>query len=209
MDTKFSKRPDVWKAFIGPFKVLKARRLETFLWVVFVLVMGQLGTIISWIHRTIFEGWGALVAFIPETESGNFYTFSIVLMASLLGPTFIRLVNKNKPEFRSITIVFTTILIFFLILGAVFFCFSSIKHPYLEYKSMQNSSIDVDWAQLFFFVISIIFAIYSFGIPFLADDEELKKQLDEDYLEKENKKVNQLKKEVELNGSETSDNLRL
>lgn len=151
----------------------------------FVIVAGQLGTIINIIQRTVFDNWQIEKAFIPDSVSGNFYTFSLVLLASLLGPLFIDFIKDEKPHYRKIGMVFVTILIFTIILCAVFYSFATHNISNVDYNNLKNTDICVDVPQLIFYIFALLFAWYYFGYSLLAHHERDIHLSDEEYRERE------------------------
>lgn len=172
------------KAFIIPFLTIRKHKIDFFLWFLFVIFAGQLGTIINLISRVLFGEWDVSHSLYADSIFGNFYTYALVLMASILGPIFIRLIHKNngKPEFRTIVILFTSILVFLIFFTGIFFSFAT-QDCAKEYQNTEGIKIDIK--QLIFFVVSILVSIYSFGIERMSEHEE-NIQYDDDHLEKEN-----------------------
>lgn len=182
------------RALIAPFCMCKEHKLQFFLWVMFIVVASQLGTIISLIQRVIFGNWEIRQALCSDSVSGNFYTFSLVLIASLLAPLFSKIIEDKKYNYRSIGIVFTTILIFSLIFCAVFFASSTHDITFQDYRKIASKDIDVDWYQLGFFVLTILLAWYSFGFSKLIYHEDILNLADNKIynFKKENKDVEDL-----------------
>lgn len=194
------------RALISPFCVCFDHKVESFIWLMFVIVAGQLGTIINVSKRWVFGDWDICASLGPDTASGSFYTFALVLIASLIGPIFIRFIKKEEPEYRSISAVYLTLLVFSLILCAVFYSFSTNDFNSIDYSQLKDENMPIDGKQLFFFLLSIVLAWYSFGLTHLyLHEEELK--LD-DYLEAENNTCNVLSSQVSANiGVQPSPNL--
>lgn len=184
------------RSIVSPFCICchKKHAVETFVWVMFVLVASQLGTIINLIKRWIFGGWDFQVALAPDSASGSFYTFSLVLMASLVGPWFIRIVKREKPEFRSQVIVFETILIFLILLCAVFYSFATQDVSLESLSKMHNCDMKLDGKQFFFFLIAIVCACYSYGLSLSLEHEDM---LNLDFQEEDDKNRNELSGRVE------------
>lgn len=177
------------RSLLSPFCIVFQYHLtELFIWVVYILIASQLGTIINVIWRWRFNGWTLQAALVPDTMSGSFYTFCLVMVSSLIEPIFLRLVKKEKPEYRRIHIVFVTILIVTLLSCAVFYSFSSINAPVHDYTDLKDKRIGIDVAQLLFFIIALLFSLYSFGLSFMGRHEDVL-HLEDDYLPNENKRV--------------------
>lgn len=166
-------KSNFWRAAISPFFICwdRGHSVETFVWLMFAIIAGQLGTIINLIQRWIFGEWDFQVALAPDTASGSFYTFALVLFASLVGPWFIRIVKKEKPEYRPIVIVFVTILIFLLLLCAVFYSAATQNVNITGFEGKTNGDMHLDIKQFAFFVLAIICAWYSYGL-FLSREHE-------------------------------------
>ena len=84
-------------SLLVPFIVCFNHKIEFFLWVMFVFVAGQLGTIINVVNRTLFHDWTISQALYPDSVSGSFYTYALVLIASLIVPLFTRIRNNKEP----------------------------------------------------------------------------------------------------------------
>lgn len=177
-----------------PFKTIKKHKVDFFLWFLFVILAGQLGTIINIICRVTYGDWSLLESLYVDSLYGNYFTFALVLMASILGPIFIRLINKNngKREFRTIVILFTSFLFILIFLTGI--CLSVATQQNVQ-KPDQITFKPSDIIQIVLFFISIIMAIYYFGIEKMSDHEELE-VYDDDYQKEENKNVDKLGKQV-------------
>lgn len=179
------------RAILAPLETLLFHKLELFLWFSFVIVAGLLGVIINIIKRWIFDGWDFFVALGPDSAAGSFYTFSLVIISSLIYPLFSRFIKSEKPEYRKIHIVFITILIFTLLFCGIYYSFSTLNQPMEAYDGLHNNEMDIDYSQLFFFVLVIIFSVYSFGLTLIGQHED-ELHLSDDYLEKEQHQVKKL-----------------
>lgn len=179
------------RAILAPLETLLFHKVELFLWFSFVIVAGLLGVIINIIKRWIFDGWDFLVALGPDSAAGSFYTFSLVMISSLIYPLFSRFIKSEKPEYRKIHIVFITILIFTLLFCGIYYSFSTLNQPMEAYDGLHNKNMRIDYSQLFFFVLVIIFSVYSFGLTLIGQHED-ELHLSDDYLEKEQHQVKKL-----------------
>lgn len=74
-------------------EVVWKHRLDFFLWFLFVVIAGQLGTIINFINRCVFDRWTLSQSLLADSVSGNFYTFALVLVTSTIGNIFIKLIG--------------------------------------------------------------------------------------------------------------------
>lgn len=182
------------RAILAPLETLLFHKVELFLWVSFVIVAGLLGVIINIIKRWIFDGWDFFVALGPDSAAGSFYTFSLVMISSLIYPLFSRFIKSEKPEYRKIHIVFITILIFTLLFCGIYYSFSTLNQPIGAYERLHNNDMRIDYSQSFFFVLVIIFSVYSFGLTLIGQHED-ELHLSDDYLEKEQHQVKKLSKQ--------------
>ncbi len=186
-----------FKFIYGPIIVCWYHKVDAFIWLMFTLVASQLGTIINVINRMVFQGWDFQVALCPESASGTFYTFALVMISSLMSPLFISIVNRKPPTYNRLKMVFATILIFVLILAAVFYAFSSQNIEIVNFASLKNSDVTADWCQLSFFIFTIFASIYAFGLNYLSLHPEFV-DLSDDYQEKENEEVESMRGELYL-----------
>lgn len=182
------------RAILAPLETLLFHKVELFLWFSFVIVAGLLGVIINIIKRWIFDGWDFFVALGPDSAAGSFYTFSLVMISSLIYPLFSRFRKSEKPEYRKIHIVFITILIFTLLFCGIYYSFSTLNKPIGAYERLHNNDMRIDYSQSFFFVLVIIFSVYSFGLTLIGQHED-ELHLSDDYLEKEQHQVKKLSKQ--------------
>ena len=176
------------RAILAPLETLLFHKLELFLWFAFVIVAGLLGVIINIIKRWIFDGWVFFVALGPDSVAGSFYTFSLVMISSLIYPLFSRFIKSEKPEYRKLHIVFITILIFTLLFCGIYYSFFTLNQQIRAYERLHNNDMRIDYSQSFFFVLVIIFSVYSFGLTLIGQHED-ELHLSDDYLEKEQHQV--------------------
>lgn len=186
-----------WKVFlkglIGPFEVCRYHKVDTFIWFMFTLVASQLGTIINVINRVVFMGWDFQVALCPESASGTFYTFALVMISSLLCPLFMSIIRAERPTFNKLRMVFVTILFFLLIMAAVLYAFSTQNIDVCDYSKLKNKDVVPDLLQLAFFIITVLAAIYAFGLTHLPEHKEEYAILSDEYQEAENAEVEHMR----------------
>lgn len=147
----------------APFQAALKGGLDFFLWTLFLIVAGQLGTIINIINRCIFQGWHLKNSLLADSVSGNFYTFSIVLVTSVLCSLVINFLGRKSHEHKRFTVTVIVIAFIFCIFNAVFF--SAATQDYAtEFEYVNKSQISIDWWQMCFYVLSIVVSIYLFGL---------------------------------------------
>ena len=116
------------------------------------------------------------------------------MISSLIYPLFSRFIKSEKPEYWKIHIVFITILIFTLLFCGIYYSFSTLNQPMEVYARLHNKNMRIDYSQLFFFVLVIIFSVYSFGLTLIGQHED-ELHLSDDYLGKEQHQVKKLSKQ--------------
>ena len=156
-----------WDYIMAPFAAALKNGLDFFLWILFLIGAGQLGTIINIINRCIFHGWSLRNSLLADSVSGNFYTFSIVLVTSVLGSLVINYVGRKNHEHKRLTVTTIALTFLFCLINAVFF--SSATQDYAaEYEHIAKESITIDWWQLVLYVLSILIATFLFGVERMA-----------------------------------------
>lgn len=194
---------------ITPFLIIRYHLHDFFLWFVFVILASQLGIIINVIRRWGFDGNGFQEALVPDCASGNFYTFCIVMCASLIWPIFRSITNRKPPEYSLIKTILLSILFIIVLLCSIFYSFSNIS-PHRFHLQLVDDWKAIDIPQCLFFVFAIILSIYSFGLSYLPDHED-KYHLSDDYIRNENNEVSELKKGIQKNAeiSSTEEDIKL
>ena len=184
-------------AIILPFKLLAKHKLNTFIWLMFVIIGGQLGTIFNLISRCIIHQGTFQEALAQDSATGSFYTFSIVMFASLIGPLFIQAVNPKQPSYRVIAVVLLTLLIFALLFCSVFYAYTSQLGVEANLNAMNHAGLPIDVAQLLFFCLAVLFSLYSLGFGFFSDHgRETENLSDKSWLSDENKTVDEIKQQA-------------
>lgn len=183
-------------------EVVCKHRLDFFLWFLFVVVAGQLGTIINFINRCVFGEWALSQSLLADSASGNFYTFALVLVTSTIGNIFIKLTCKSEHDHRKAIVVFVALCIFLMLFDAVFFSFATQGYA-VEYKNVATANIRFDWWQIVFFILAIIAAILSFGLERIDGHKEY------NYLDDENKTVRDLVRNEQQPVTQTADGIAL
>ncbi len=186
--TQDKKRRYFIKALITPFIMCNRHFLQFFIWGMFVIVAGQLGTIINLIQRVIFDDWQVYQSLCADSVSGSFYTYSLVLISAVLAPIFSKFIDDEEYSHRKIGTCLTTILIFAMVFCAVFFAASANNELFDRFSTIPEKDVSIDWWQLIFFLLAIILACYSFGYSKLSEHEPEMKLYD-NYLNQQNRQV--------------------
>lgn len=190
----------LWLYLIRPYKdLLHGKNFSALvLWFIFTIFAAQIGTLINIIKHGIFHDGKVrptdfdLLRSIGESiyldsKSGSFYTFAIVLVASVLSPLFIQLLDESELHFKKMKIFTIVISIFTLFFGGVFYSFSAFRND--SYEMISHSELVWDKSQAFFFVFSIVVASYAFALTRMS--RERNKDID-DYISDQNERREKL-----------------
>ncbi|MFZ1706199.1 MAG: hypothetical protein WAT79_17770 [Saprospiraceae bacterium] len=202
-DKKQQKRNiKVWKSFKEPWGIIKRKPISFFLFCLFTVFAGQIGIIINIIIRLSSGKFDLVQSLYLDSLRGSFYTFSIALIASALGPLFVNFVEKSPTEFRSIKILTISITIFVLFFAGVFYS-TSATNP----KSLIINNFGFDWPQLIIFILAIIISLYSFNLLELDNfKEDFDDINDQNYAIIEDNEVKNLSEKIATVNSDSKGN---
>lgn len=187
-----------WGIFL-PIQTLFRRKflVRTFLWFIFSVGFSLIGTIINIIKFAVFNipripnapvtiGDKISMSIYMDSKTGTFYTFSIVLAASILYPLFECFI-KHEWHYTHLRVITIIIAILVLVFGGVFYSFLTIGTTSPSYNVGQ---VHLDQWQLSFFILAIFVAAYSYGLGLMKEDGN-HPQID-DYVEQEEKELKAL-----------------
>ncbi|WP_027374284.1 hypothetical protein [Chryseobacterium sp. UNC8MFCol] len=143
-----------------PFKVIGEDKSDFLIWFIFTILTGQFGILANFIVRYYTNGTNLRDSIYIESTNGSFYTFSIALIASILGPIFLNFIKNHRIEFRTLKTFTIIIAIFYLFLTGIIY--ASIQSKNNSILSLKNSS--VDFTQAIIYVFAIVFASYGYCI---------------------------------------------
>jgi hypothetical protein len=103
------------RLFFSPFSVIRERPSIFMIWLLFTVAAGQFGIFANIIIRYYTTDLPVLHSIYLDTINGTFITFSIALVASLLGLLFINLLESNKFKFKTIKVYTIIASIFFFL----------------------------------------------------------------------------------------------
>jgi len=170
----------------APFKVILEKKSEFFIWFLFTIITGQIGIIANFIVRYYSCETPFYNSIYMDSINGSFYTFSIALIASLLGPIFINFINIKKIKFRTLktfTIIFA---IFFLFITGLIYATIQANSSLMR----TNINLEIDKTQLTTYLIAIILASYGYCILSLENSELDFKFIDDpNYSDEDDKKI--------------------
>ena len=164
---------------LDPFKIINSNKLEFFIWFIFTILAGQLGILANIIIRYFTHSISVSQSIYLDSQSGSFYTFSIAIAASALGPLFANFIKNKKPEFTSIKIVSIILIIFFLVISGIVYAAVQMK----SLSSTVDFSLSVDWAQLTVYLVAIFIGLYTFCLLRIGAPEF--EHLDDSFNEKD------------------------
>lgn len=186
-----------------PFAVVKDNRLVFFTWFLFTILAGQIGVISNFIIRVINGNITFSQSLYLDSSNGSFYTYSIALLASVLGPLFVNLIENHPTKFKSLKILTIIVSIFTLFFAGVFYASSSNNSTY---SALKDLNFQIDWWQLIFLFFSILIAVYSFSVIRLELNYDKYKELDENYSTKDDEIVDELNENIEILNTDSKGN---
>ncbi len=167
--------------FLEPLKVIPENRLPFLYWILFTIIAGQSGIIIASIVGIYKDNQSLSNMLLLSYNNGDFYTYSIALLSSMIGLVFTDFITNNKQQFKQIKL--NTVVI-----GAIILLFSSLTYPFL-------SKVKFEFTQLCVYFASIILSIYFYtllkldksrlefnnikDIPYNEEDDENVRQITE------------------------------
>ncbi|MDH4474813.1 MAG: hypothetical protein QE487_19565 [Fluviicola sp.] len=151
---------NILKLISDPYKVILEKKSEYIIWFLFTIVTGQIGIIANYIVRSYTHSTSFAESIHIDSLNGSFYTFSIALVASILGPLFINFINSKALAFRTLKTFTIIIAIFFLFIAGVIY--SAIQSR-TEQETL-HAQASFDWTQFIIFVFSIFFVSYGYCI---------------------------------------------
>lgn len=207
----------LWNLFWIPLKTFfsKENLIRSFLWFLFTVCFSLIGTIINIIKVAVFDipkadndveisFWNKMCSSLSfDSRAGTFYTFSIVLVASVLYPLFEDFL-KHEWHYTHLRIVTIIVAIIVIVFGGVFYSFSSMNPQQAELRV--SSSWSVDWAQFVFVILSILVAAYSYSIGIMVEKKDNHPEID-DYADKDTQRSEEMSKQAEEDNGD--DNIAL
>lgn len=157
-----------------PFRIIPEIKPVFFIYVVTGITVGQIGILFSLVK----DIHAFNEALFNNLSSGNFYTYSIALLASSLAPLLIEYIAEDDVKFKVYKVISMVLIIFFLMLPMTFF-FSSLSLTPIEVSQMDVTRRSVDLVQILFYIFSIILSIYVFCVSYLKYDPESYTDLDD------------------------------
>ncbi|MEE4000522.1 hypothetical protein V1T75_09230 [Tenacibaculum sp. FZY0031] len=185
---------NIWQLSTKPFEVISENWLIFLTWFLFTVLAGQIGVLSNFIIRVINGDLSFSQSLFLDSINGSFYTYSIALLASVLGPLFVNLIENHPTKFKSIKILTIIVSIFTLFFAGVFY--SSSPND-INIEKLKNLTYNVDWWQLTFLFLSIIISVYSFSVIRLENNYDKYKELDDNFASKDDAKVDEMNDKTE------------
>ena len=182
------------KPIFKPFNVISEKPSEFITWFLFTVITGQLGIIANLIIRSYSHDVDLIQSIFIDSQNGIFYTFSIALSASLLGPLFINFLKEKEQRFRTIK-TFTLIgTVFFLIISG--YIYAAVQSKNFNYDFKENLTIDP--TQICIYILAIFIVSYGFCVLRLDESDLDFDDIDHpDYSKKDDENVEEISEQVE------------
>ncbi|MGE6370831.1 hypothetical protein ACQKDB_17105 [Planococcus kocurii] len=155
----------MWKKVLKPITIIPTIRGDIFIWIVLIFIFGQFGIIASVFSK--FEN--IKIEFIRNIEAGNFYTFSIALLASAILPFAKGFVDSNEVKFKQYKMF--SILAAFLLILIMSFKFTALSGQ--EITALER------YFQIFLYTVSLFVSLYFLCVDNLEKDYSNFKDLDD------------------------------
>lgn len=183
-----------------PFKIIGENISEFIIWILFTIVAGQFGILANVIVRNYTNDTTISDSILLDSNNGSFYTFSIALVASMLGPIFIRIIDSKVLVFKTLktfTIIFS---IFYLFIAGVIYASVQSKNS----NNISFSNLSIDTSQISIYIIALILVTYGYCILRLERRKEQFEYINDPlFNEKDDEKVEdtiETKKEITKDG---------
>ncbi|CAM2793982.1 hypothetical protein [Acinetobacter celticus] len=157
-----------------PLSVIGNYKRESIFWVLCVIVAGQFGILCNWFVQTVFTKKSFMNTFISDFNNGNFYIFTISLMASSFFIILISFLYDEKSHFKSLKI-FTLFILGFGIL----WCGSIHSLVQAKPSYFYGESFFKYYLQIVGYLTGVFASVYAACIVKLDYDNERHKKLDD------------------------------
>ncbi|MCU5103631.1 hypothetical protein OCA20_26620 [Bacillus cereus] len=149
------------KTIFKPLTLIPKIKGLALIWLIFILIFGQAGILATLIIDP-------LNFFKDNLKSGNFYTFSIALLASSVLVFAIEWMNSEDVKFKTLKVV--AIAISFLLISVMMIAFS---------HGTQSLSIFNIALQICLYILSLFLSIYFLCLEYIHLDYSNYKDLDD------------------------------
>ena len=154
-----------------PFRVFSKRKLTFLMWALFSLIGGAVGIIVSILRHWVFaEELGFLDALKIEALNGAFYTYSIALVAAVLGSAFINFADNEQFRYRRYKVCLIAFSIYTLLFGGIMYALSIKTYTKVELEHVEQS---YGWMQIIIVIIAICLSVYAFFVCRMDEHADL------------------------------------
>jgi DMSO reductase anchor subunit len=143
-----------------PFKIIRENISEFFIWILFTVIAGQFGILANLIVRSYTSDITITQSLLEDSLNGSFYTFSIALVASMLGPIFIEIIKSKTLTFRTLKTFTIIVSVFYLFIAGVIYASVQSNNS----VSQLATDLGIDYSQIVVYVIALLFAIYGYCV---------------------------------------------
>jgi MFS family permease len=186
--------------FLKPVKIIPQIWSLFGIYILIGIGVGQLGILYSFLTCVTHKDVKFINILNNNLSAGNFYTFSISLIASAVVPFLIEYLGSETIRFKHYKVI-TSILMFVVLILPMSFFFSDIVNSMSTIQPEDACSIATpkvsDKLQIFFYVATIAMCTYAFCVSYLHLDYE-------SYAEIDNAKLAKLKSHVPQSGAHDS-----
>lgn len=165
----------IFTLIFDPLTVIKHHWADFIIWFIFTIIAGQLGIILNIIIRKYSYDTPVSHSIYLDSITGNFYTFVIATVASMLGPLFINIVDSKRLKFKTLKVFATVVTIFTLFFTGVIYSVAQSKNN----SSLENIKIKIDPTQLTIYILSIFICIYAYSLIKLDNHQKKYGHLDD------------------------------
>ncbi len=175
-------------AFLKPFEIIPQIWSLFGIYLLIGVVVAQSGILFSLLLCVKHSEANFTDLLISNLTAGNFYTFSISLIASAIVPFLIEYLSASDIKFKHFKILTSLVMVVALLFPMTFFYSDIVSHTVPQPCCGVVNKID--WLQLTFYIASIFFCTYAFCITYLHLDYD-------SYAELDNANLIRLKKSVD------------
>lgn len=141
------------------------------MWIAFSLIGGAVGIVVSILRHWLFTPDTSLYdAIIIEMINGAFYTYSIALIASVLGSVFINFVDNEQFRYRKYKLGLIAISVYALLFGGILYALSI--HSYSK-EELERIDIHFSWGQIVIMIIALVLSVYAFFVCRMDEHTDL------------------------------------
>ena len=177
-------------AILKPFKIIGQIFPVFIIFLISNFIIGQIGILASIGLGASETSLSFKQLFIINLNAGNFYTFSIALIATSINQYFLDFLVEEEILYMKYKILLTVISVAIIIFMSLFYSvhqLHSLENSLPKITTVKPPILVVDNMQFIFYLVSILISTYMFCVNFLKLDPE-------SYIELDDKNILKLKK---------------